>query len=98
MCLWFGGCFLVKKEACVWKMNGSCYLSYQHCPLVALSKRRLANRADPRDNACCALVWLCLTFFRHCMSTALLFSYEGTIWNDMAHGKGVYTTPLDLCT
>ncbi|CAI5951409.1 unnamed protein product [Closterium sp. NIES-64] len=23
--------------------------------------------------------------------------YEGTVWNDMAQGKGVYTTPLELC-
>lgn len=23
--------------------------------------------------------------------------YEGTVWDDLAHGKGVYTTPLDLC-
>ncbi|CAI5513349.1 unnamed protein product [Closterium sp. Naga37s-1] len=24
-------------------------------------------------------------------------TYEGTVWNDMAQGKGVYTTPLELC-
>lgn len=24
-------------------------------------------------------------------------SYEGTVWDDLAHGKGVYVTPLELC-
>lgn len=24
-------------------------------------------------------------------------SYEGTVWDDLAHGKGVYTTAFDLC-
>ncbi|XP_024394868.1 protein TIC 100 [Physcomitrium patens] len=24
-------------------------------------------------------------------------SYEGTVWDDLAHGKGVYTTPMELC-
>lgn len=24
-------------------------------------------------------------------------SYEGTVWDDLAHGKGVYTTALDIC-
>lgn len=25
------------------------------------------------------------------------FRYEGTVWNDLAHGRGVYTTPSELC-
>jgi hypothetical protein len=28
---------------------------------------------------------------------SVLCSYEGTVFDDLAHGKGVYVTPLELC-
>ena len=27
----------------------------------------------------------------------LCCSYEGTVWDDLAYGKGVYTTPFEMC-
>lgn len=39
----------------------------------------------------------------HCNTRNYLWSeryicrYEGTVWDDLAHGRGVYTTALELC-
>ena len=31
------------------------------------------------------------------ISGDLKYRYEGTVWDDLAQGKGVYTTPMELC-